>query len=83
VIGVSNRVIAFYEAKSSYRRARLLVDFFCVLRCATDEPLGVKPTADPRSPKTVLLRKRLRCIAEPRADQRALLKLVDVLLKTR
>jgi hypothetical protein len=44
----------------------------------------VKPTADPLSPKTARLLKRLQRIAElPPADQRAVLKLVAALLETR
>jgi transcriptional regulator with XRE-family HTH domain len=58
--GVSQRVIAYYETESTQPPGALLVNFARALRCTTDELLGVEPTADPLSPKTARLLKRLQ-----------------------
>ena len=83
-VGVSRRVIAYYEAKSAQPPGALRVDLAHALRVSTDELLGVTPVRDTLSPKTARLLKRLRRIEElPPADQRAVLKLVDAMLDTR
>lgn len=83
-VGVSRRVIAYYEARSAQPPGALLVDLARALRRTTDELLGVTPFAEKLSPKTARLLKRLRRIEElPPADQRAVLKLVDAMLDTR
>lgn len=82
--GVSRRVIAYYEVESAQPPGALLVALARVLRCSTDELLGVRPISEKLSPKTARLLKRLRRIEElPPADQRAVLKLVDAMLDTR
>lgn len=83
-VGVSRRVIAYYEAKSAQPPGALLVDLAHALRVSTDELLGVTPVRETTSPKTARLLKRLRRIEElPPADQRAVLKLVNAMLDTR
>jgi transcriptional regulator with XRE-family HTH domain len=82
--GVSQRVIAYYEAESAQPPGSLLVDLARALKVSTDELLGVTPVRETLSPRTARLLKRLRRIEElPAADQRAVLKLVDALLETR
>jgi transcriptional regulator with XRE-family HTH domain len=82
--GVSRRVIAYYEVESAQTPGALLVALARVLRCSTDELLGVRPISEKLSPKTARLLKRLQRIEElPPADQRAVLKLVDAMLDTR
>lgn len=83
-VGVSNRVIAYYEADDAQPPGAMLVDLARALRISTDELLGVTPVSEHTSPKTASLLKRLRRIEElPPADQRAVLKLVDAMLDTR
>ncbi len=84
LVGVSNRMIAYYERDGAQPPGALLVDLARVLQCSTDELLGVKPATEKLPPRTARLLKRLRRIEElPRADQRAVLKLVDAMLDTR
>lgn len=83
-VGVSNRVIAYYEADGAQPPGAMLVDLARALGVSTDELLGVKPVREQVSPKTRRLLKRLRRIEElPAADQRAVLRLLDALLETR
>lgn len=80
-VGVSRRVIAYYEAESPQPPGALLADLARALTVSTDELLGVKPLASAQpAPKTARLLKRLQKVAElPPADQRTVLKLVDAL----
>lgn len=83
-VGISNRMIAYYERQDAQPPGAILVELARALRVSTDELLGVKPITEKLSPKTARLLKRLRRIEElPAADQRAVLKLVDALLETR
>ncbi len=83
-VGVSNRVIAYYEADDAQPPGAMLVDLARALTVSTDELLGVTPVRERTPPKTARLLKRLRRIEElPPADQRAVLKLVDAMLDTR
>src|SRR5665213_2071719 len=71
-VGVSRRVIAYYEGQSAQPPGR-------ALRVSTDELPGVKPVRDTLSTKTARLLKRLRRIQEL---ARAVVKLVDATLET-
>ena len=83
-VGVSNRMIAYYERHGAQPPGALLVELARVLRCSTDALLGVTAVSDMLAPKTARLLKRLQRIEElPLADQRAVLKLVDAMLDTR
>jgi len=83
-VGVSKRVVVYYEADGAQPPGALLVDLARTLRVSTDTLLGVTPLPTTPSPKTARLLKRLQPIAElPPADQRAILKLVTALLDTR
>ena len=83
-VGVSNRVIHYYEEESSQPPGAILVDLARALGVSTDELLGIRPTKAKTSPKAARLLNRLQRVAElPPADQRAVLKFVDALLSTR
>jgi len=83
-VGVSKRVITYYERDDAQPPGAVLVHLAQALRVSTDELLGVKPMKDGTSPKTARLLKRLKRVeALPVADRRAVLKLVDALLETR
>lgn len=80
---MSQRVITYYETESTQPRAHCS-SISRALHVTTDALLGLKPIADTLAPKTARLLKRLQRIEElPPADQRAVLKLVDVMLDTR
>jgi transcriptional regulator with XRE-family HTH domain len=81
--GVSNRVIAYYEADGAQPPGAMLVDLARALRVSTDQLLGLKPAKEKTSPRTARLLKRLQKIeALPPADQRTVLKILDSLLTT-
>lgn len=83
-VGVSRRVIAYYEARDAQPPGALLGSLARALKVSTDALLGLTPIATKTSPKTARLLKRLQRIEElPPADQRAVLKLVDAMLETR
>lgn len=83
-VGVSRRVIAYYEAESDQPPGALLADLAQALKISADELLGLKPLTEKVSRKTARLRKRLQKVEElPPADQRAVLKVLDALVDTR
>ena len=83
-VGVSNRVIAYYEQDDAQPPGAMLVDLARALGVTTDELLGVKPAKGLADPKTARLVKRLRRIEElPASDQRAVLKVLDAMLESR
>lgn len=83
-VGVSRRVIAYYEARDAQPPGALLGTLARALKISTDALLGLAPIAHKTAPKTARLLKRLQRIEElPPADQRAVLKLVDAMLETR
>jgi len=79
-VGVSQRVIAYYETESRQPPGALLGDLAKALRVSTDELLGLRLNKERRSPKHARLLKRLRKIEDlPAVDQRTVLKLLDAL----
>ena len=80
-VGVSNRVIAYYEEDGAQPPGPMLVDLAKALRISVDQLLGVKPLKETPSPRTARLLNRLRRVEElPAPDQRALLRYLDALL---
>lgn len=83
-VGVSYRVIAYYETESTQPPGAMLADLARTLRVSIDEMLGVKPLREKTSPKTARLMKRLQRVEElPPTDQKAVLKYLDALIKSR
>jgi transcriptional regulator with XRE-family HTH domain len=81
-VGVSNRVIAYYEVEGAQPPGAMLVDLSRALRVSTDQLLGVKPVKEKPSPKTARLVKRLQKVESlPPADRRAVLKILDSLIE--
>lgn len=79
-VGVSQRVVAYYEGEGGQPPGALLADLSRVLKVTADELLGLKPVTEKPTPKTARLLKRLRKIEElPAVDQRTVLKLLDAL----
>lgn len=83
-VGVSQRVIAYYETETQQPPGALLADLARALKVSADELLGLKPVSEKTSPRTARLMKRLGRVAElPAADQRAVLKLIEALIEAR
>lgn len=83
-VGVSNRVIAYYETESGQPPGALLVDLCKALKVSADELLGIKPAKEPKNPKLARLMNRLKKVADlPQADQRSILQHVDALVDAR
>jgi len=70
-VGVSNRVIAYYETESDQPPGALLVDLCTALRVSADELLGITIPKEPKNLKLARLMNRLKRVADlPAADQR-------------
>lgn len=83
-VGVSKRMIAYYERQDAQPPGAMLMDLARALRVSTDELLGAKPFTEKTRPRTARLLKRLRRVEElPLADQRAVLKMLDALVEAR
>lgn len=83
-VGVSNRVIAYYESDGAQPPGALLAELATALKVTADELLGIAPLKEMTSSKQARLRKRLQRVEElPAADQRAVLKFVDALFESR
>lgn len=83
-VGVSNRVIAYYELESTQPPGALLVDLARVLQVSTDELLGVKPPKHKPAVVAPRILKRLEKIAQlSQGDQKAILKIIDGFLEGR
>ena len=84
LVGLSNRMVAYYERDDADPPGPLIVDLARALRVSTDEMLGAKPLKEKASPKRARLLKKLQRVEDlPPADQRAVLKFVDALLTSR
>jgi len=81
-VGVSRRVIAYYEHEDAQPPGAMLVDLAKALRVSTDQLLGLKLPKEKKSPRTARLLKRLQKVEQlPTTDQRVVLRLVDGLLE--
>lgn len=81
-IGVSPRVIAYYEHEEAQPPGAMIPDLARALCISADELLGLKVVKEGRSKKAARLLKRLQKIEVlPPSDQRAVLKFLDALLE--
>jgi transcriptional regulator with XRE-family HTH domain len=80
-IGVSKRVIAYYEGETSYPPAHLIEPLAKVLKISTDELLGLKNLKQQHDPEHAALWRRLKKVETlPKKDQKALLHYLDALV---
>ena len=84
LVGVSNRVIAYYEKETQYPPSRLIVPLAKALGVSADELLGMKEAkADPDPTKAALWR-RLKVVETlPQVDQKAILHYIKTIAKNR
>lgn len=81
-VGVSNRVIHYYEGETDYPPAHLIEPLAKALNVSVEELLGVKAIKQQRDPQHAALWRRLKKIETlPKQDQRALLHYLDALVK--
>jgi transcriptional regulator with XRE-family HTH domain len=79
--GISNRMVAYYEAQRGNPPATLLLKFARILGVSTDDLLGHRPSSDRRTaPTTRLWRRFQRLERLPESKRRALLRLIDEML---
>ncbi len=84
LVGVSQRVVAYYEADDAQPPGALLVELAHALDVSADELLGIEPLKEKLPPKTARIRRRLQQVEDlPPADQKAILKFVDALVESR
>ena len=82
-IGVSKRVLSYYERKASYPPAHLLIPIAKALRISVDELLGLKKT-DVVNPEHAALWRRLKKAERlSRTEQKALLHYLDTMLRAK
>lgn len=80
-IGVSRRVIGYYESESQHPPANLLVELSNTLNISADELLGIKQANKAKLPDTRLLR-RLQQIEKLKASKkRQLLNIIDTFIE--
>ena len=80
-VGVSQRMICYYERESDHIPAALLPRLAKALNTSIDELLGTKKLKDDFEPQNPRLWRRLRKIEElPSNDQKMIIKFLDALL---
>jgi transcriptional regulator with XRE-family HTH domain len=82
-LGISQRMVAYYEGQTEHPPTKLLPEIARVLRVSTDELLGLESGAAPRKrqPDTRLLR-RLKQIEElPAPVKRQLIQVIDTFIE--
>jgi transcriptional regulator with XRE-family HTH domain len=80
-LGVSQRVMTYYECQSERPPAYLLPKLAEALDLTVDELLGVRPVKDTPAPRNTRLWRKLRDVEKlPPGDRKAVLKFVDALL---
>ncbi len=79
-IGVSKRVLSYYERKASYPPAHLLIPIAKALRVSVDELLGLKK-ADVSKPEHAALWRKLRKAEQlSKKDRKTLVDFIDALV---
>jgi transcriptional regulator with XRE-family HTH domain len=80
-VGVSNRVIAYYEGETDYPPAHLIEPLAKALKVSSDELLGLKRIKQQLNPEHAALWRRLKKIETlSKRDQKALLHYLDALV---
>ncbi len=84
LIGVSNRVIAYYEKETNYPPAHLIAPLSEALEVSTDELLGIKKSKLSVDTENVALWRKLRVVESlPKKDQKTILQYIDIVAKHR
>lgn len=82
-VGVSRRMIAYYEGQSAHPPTTLLPALARALNLSTDELLGLTPLKRSGKPSNTRLARRLQQIEKLDApDKRQILQVIDTLLES-
>ena len=82
-VGVSRRMIAYYEGQSAHPPTTLLPALAQALNLSTDELLGLTPFKRDSKPSNTRLARRLQQIEKlEAADKRQILQVIDTLLES-
>lgn len=80
-IGVTQRVISYYERETQKPASKLLPQIAKVLGVSTDELLGVTPVkSDARTRDARLLRKFKEVEQLPASDRKAIMQVIDAMV---
>jgi len=80
-LGISHRMVAYYEAQTDHPPALLLPTLTEILGVTTDELLGVKPLREDSRPTNQRLWRRFRQIERlPAKERKQLLGIIDAVL---
>ena len=81
-LGISRRIIAYYEVEAEYPPAHLLPELARALKISTDVLLGTAPIKKPPKPANTRLQRRLQQIEqlEP-AEKRQVLQVLDAFIE--
>jgi transcriptional regulator with XRE-family HTH domain len=83
-VGVSNRVIAYYEGETDYPPAHLIVPLANALGITADELLGIAETKNDFDPHNAALWRRLKIVEElPKKDQKAIIHYITMIAHSR
>ena len=79
-IGVSRRVIVYYEVESDYPATHLVVPLAKALNVSVDELLGVKDIAETRNPQLAALWRKLKVLETfSEKDRKAVLHYINMI----
>lgn len=82
VIGLAQDLISAYELDKLGMKAEMVIRFARALAVSTDELLGVKPAkSEAKQPSLKLIRRLHKIQSLPSAQQKALLKTIDMYIK--
>jgi transcriptional regulator with XRE-family HTH domain len=80
LVGVSKRVIAYYEGETKYPPAHLIAPLSKALNVSADELLGIKKTKIALDPKLAALWRRLKVLESfSDKDKKAVVQFVEVI----
>ncbi len=79
-VGVSRRVIAYYEGQTKYPPTHLLIPISRALKVSIDELLGLKKSLVPDSNHAALWRKLKKAESLSKTDQKAVFHYIQALL---
>jgi transcriptional regulator with XRE-family HTH domain len=84
LVGVSNRVIAYYEKEPQYPPSRLIVPLAKALGVSSDELLGMKEAKPDLDPARAALWRKLKVVEVlPQIDQKAILHYIKTIAENR
>ncbi len=80
-LGVTQRMVSYYEGQSEYPPAAILPKLARLLNVTTDELLGMEPLKKTRQPDTRLQRRFQQIEKLPSKEKRQLVQVIDTFLK--